>query len=375
VPDQDKEELVKKKAGLGVFGVLALVALLIVVIMPGAGSGASSSNQDSAAADTAGVVGSSAAVTASAQARVLAYWTEERMRNAKPMALKAASGAAPSGQVSSDEGASPRSIKGSGRISKDEPPAVTSFGAEAAGYTYPFPFTRHAVDGSYLRYPYRTVGKIFFTQGTADFVCSGASVVSSPNNAVYTAGHCVSDGAGSFSTNVLFVPARKSGSNPYGTFAGTQLWTTSAWHFSGDLTGDFAAFAVGLNGAGNTLQGRVGTLGFSYDQSRVQHWDAFGYPAASPFTGGTMVTCKASHGADDTGIPGGLADPMGIGCDMTSGASGGPWITMLNRGSLLNSVNSYKYPSTQPGAMYGPYLGLLANQVRCAAATGGSTTC
>ena len=66
---------------------------------------------------------------------------------------------------------------------------------------------------------------------------------------------------------------------------------------------------------------------------------------------------------------------MGIGCDMTSGSSGGPWVTMWRRGSYINSVNSYRYTSTQPLAMYGPYLDILANQVRCAAATGGSTTC
>lgn len=325
-----------------------------------------------------GVVGT--VLTKAERVSAREYWTPERMRNAIPLGLEV-TGEAPDGEVGSDDaGGPPVSIRGdapasSGSFGGDEPAGRTVGDPEPVAYTYPFPFTRHAVDGKYTRYPYRTIGKIFFTQGGSNFVCSGASVVSTPNNAVYTAGHCVSDGAGNFSTNVLFSPARKNSTNRYGTFAGSQLWTTSGWHFSGDLTRDFAAFAVGTNAKGHTLQSRVGTLGFQYDQSRVQHWDTFGYPATGGFSGETQITCKGSHAVDDTGIPGGGPDPIGVGCDMTSGSSGGPWITMLNRGSFLNSVHSYKYPSTQPAASYGPYFDLLANQVRCAAATGGSTTC
>lgn len=350
-----------------------IVLMAVLLAMPG-----TDARQPRAAAD-GGVVGTS--FSRAERQSALDYWTEERMRNATPMPMPKASGA-PSADTTSSDGPSgpPRQIAGAAPAnarswSDDEPPMPAMTSPTPTGYTYPFPFTRHAVDGSYLRYPYRTVGKMFFTQGGSNFVCSGASVVSSPQNAVYTAGHCVSDGAGAFSTNVIFVPARKTGANPYGQFAGAQLWTTSGWHFSGDLTRDFAAFSVGTNASGQTLQARVGTLGFQYDQSRVQHWDAFGYPAAGGFSGEAQITCKASHGADDTGIPGSGPDPMGIGCDMTGGSSGGPWITMFQRGSFLNSVNSYKYPSTQPNAMYGPYFDILANQVRCAAATGGSTSC
>ncbi|MDQ3986115.1 MAG: hypothetical protein M3280_06410 [Actinomycetota bacterium] len=359
--------------------VMSFVLLVGAIVWSSPIKGVAQDTSDGAKrAGSGGVVG--ATLPRPQRVAALEYWTEERMRNAIPMEARV-SGEAPDGDVSSDDaGGPPVSIRGRAPASArsfggDEPEGRTVGDPEPVGYTYPFPFTRHGVDGKYTRYPYRTVGKIFFTQGGSNFVCSGASVVSSPNNAVYTAGHCVSDGAGAFSTNVVFSPARKNSRNRYGLFPGGQLWTTSAWHFNGDLTRDFAAFAVGTNGAGNTLQSRVGTLGFQYNQSRVQHWDTFGYPATGGFTGETQITCKASHAVDDTGIPGGGPDPMGIGCDSTGGASGGPWITMFLRGSFLNSVNSYKYPSTQPGAMYGPYFDILANQVRCAAATGGSTTC
>lgn len=361
-----------------VIGVLVLIGIVGVIVVSAIGAANGPAPREPQSAASAGVVGSPAAATQRAQERVIAYWTPERMRNAKPMALGRPTNApVASGVASSGPSGPAQSVPGSAPVSKSEPPLAQTRvgGTETMGYTYPFPFTRHAVDGSYLRYPYRTIGKMFFTQGGGNFVCSGASVVSSPNNVVYTAGHCVSNGAGGFSTNVLFVPARKVADSPYGIYPGTQLWTTSAWHFSGDLTRDFGAFVVGTNLLGHSLQSRVGSLGFQFDQSRVQHWDAFGYPAAGGFSGEAQITCKASHGADDTAIPGGGPDPMGIGCDMTGGSSGGPWITMFQRGSFLNSVNSYKYPSTQPDAMYGPYFDILANQVRCAAATGGSTTC
>jgi V8-like Glu-specific endopeptidase len=355
--------------------VIPVVLLAAMFLVPGEGGAAPPRKTRPPQYSAADVVGSSRLSAAQKQS-TLDYWTKRRMRNAIPMKAavpgEGASGLLSTAQPSGD-GVTIEGSSGSGQTAG--PPLSAGEAPVPAGYTYPFPFTRHNVDVKYTKSPYKTVGKMFFTQNSTDFVCSGASVVSSPNNSVYTAGHCVSDGSSTFSTNVVFVPARKNGNNPFGQFPGTQLWTTSAWHFSGDLTRDFAAFAVGTNGAGNTLQSRVGTLGFQYDQSRVQHWDAFGYPASGGFSGETMVTCKASHAVDDTAIPGGGPDPMGIGCDMTSGSSGGPWITMLKRGNFLNSVNSYKYPSTEPGAMYGPYFDILANQVRCAAATGGSTTC
>ena len=70
-------------------------------------------------------------------------------------------------------------------------------------------------------------------------------------------------------------------------------------------------------------------------------------------------------------------DPIGVGCDMTGGSSGGPWIIKLRRGNLLNGITTYGY-SAQPGALYGPYFrDNTANRIRCAAATGNAnaTTC
>ena len=97
-----------------------------------------------------------------------------------------------------------------------------------------------------------------------------------------------------------------------------------------------------------------------------------------------MVVCESSHATDDTSVPGIGADPQGVGCDMTGGSSGGPWVmgwknqtgpNPLPGGGFVNGHNDYKY-GTQPLAMYSPYFDSVANQVRCGAATGsGTATC
>jgi V8-like Glu-specific endopeptidase len=225
------------------------------------------------------------------------------------------------------------------------------------------------------------VGKIFFTRGGFDYACSGASVVSSPRHVVFTAGHCLFDPeTQEWSGNVLFVPAKNGKSEPYGRFGAQrvdgieQLWVLTGWADLGELTYDMGAFSVRRNAKGRTLQQSVGALGFAYDQPRSQHWDLFGYPAVDPFGGRRMVVCEASHAVDDLSDDVGTGpDPMGVGCDMTPGSSGGPWIKDLRRGSFLNGVNSYLY-AAEPAAMYSPYFGEAAQVLRCAAATGVPTT-
>ena len=241
-------------------------------------------------------------------------------------------------------------------------------------YEYPYPYTRYAIDPVlYSLAPYRTVGKIFFTQNGIDSTCSGASVAGGPRHIVFTAGHCLNDGAGTFSTKVVFVPAFRNGARPFGTFAARSKWVMGAWGQTGDLTYDYGAFDVGPNAAGRTLGKAVGKLGFMWDAPRDLHWSAFGYPAETPFTGQTMQVCHASRAVDDVGDTGIGPDPLGIGCDQTGGSSGGPWIYGLKRGNYLNSVISYGYDETQPEGTYGPYFDGSTNLLRCAAATGNAT--
>ena len=66
----------------------------------------------------------------------------------------------------------------------------------------------------YTSQPTSTNGKVFFTDDGLNYVCSGTAVLSGNRSTVWTAGHCVHDGASGFHTNWAFVPAYADGSAP-----------------------------------------------------------------------------------------------------------------------------------------------------------------
>ena len=233
-------------------------------------------------------------------------------------------------------------------------------GAKAAAA--PLPWTSQEVTTPYTQRRRRTHGKVFFTLGGNDYVCSGTALLSGNKSVVWTAGHCVNEGPGDFATNWEFVPAYKDGSAPLGVYVAEDLFTSSAWANQGDFSYDFGAAVVAPSG-GTALTDRVGGRGIAFNYSRSQNYVSYGYPAAPPFTGERLWTCNSPLQTSDNS-----ANPptMGIGCDMTGGSSGGGWIV----GGNLYSVNSYGY-ANQPDVMYGPYLGSVAQSVYNAARRAG----
>ena len=243
-----------------------------------------------------------------------------------------------------------------------------AFGPEplaAPAYTYPFPFSRwEHLAGRYSDFPYRTIGKVFFTKyGGGNRVCSASSI---GNYGVITAGHCVSDGLGHYHTNWVFVPAYYNGTAPYGQWTANHLWVRTAWHNGGanDYQEDIGGAVLNKLG-GLKISQRVGWLGFQASQNIVQHWHSIGYPAEYPFTGAKMIICAAGYARTDMVV--GALMTFGIGCDTTGGTSGGPLIkNFANVGgstNYVNGVNSYKYNTTQPKALYSPYFGANATNI------------
>ena len=210
--------------------------------------------------------------------------------------------------------------------------------------------------------PYRKVGKLFFTQLGTNYVCSASSI---GNRAIITAGHCINSGTNNpngWSTNVVFVPAYRvvgsTVSQPYGQwqcqYVTQRVFT--AWSVNGRFNRDVAGCKLFNNASGQTISQVVGSLGHAWNWGDNEHYHATGYPQAAPFTGGRQIICTASFATWDTAY-GGSPLTQGIGCDMTGGSSGGPWLRSWNSGGgYVNGVNSYKYPSSQPGAMYSPYF-------------------
>jgi V8-like Glu-specific endopeptidase len=322
--------------------------------------------QDSGSAAVGGVI------STERQLATKSYWTAARMASAKPVMPQIKKSAAASTRPSNTkvtgspvtvEPAAPRGATASSVATASA--EVTSPAIYGRAYAYPAPFTRYETfpASSYNAFPNRVVGKLFFADGSGNgYVCS-ASVVNSENkDIVWTAGHCISNGSGSFYRNWAFVPARRLGANPYGVWTPREFWTRTEWHVNGNLRQDVGALVMRDNAGGTSIANAIGALGITFNGSRVRHWNAMGYPAASPFAGERQYQNQASYAASDTPTAGPGPDTIGAGNDLTGGSSGGPWIYRYSAfGGYVNGLNSYKYivPS-MPLEMYSPYLGAEA---------------
>jgi hypothetical protein len=226
--------------------------------------------------------------------------------------------------------------------------------------------------------PYRSHGKVFFTLGGTDYVCSGTAIKAPAENVVWTAGHCVygEDGLLStgFASNWEFVPAYRDGDAPFGEWpkepgglAATTQWKQSSdgclpvLSSCGNVAHDFGAANVAELG-GRDLQERVGGRPIQFFGPRDRTYKAIGYPQHPSFHNGErMYACKSPYKGADTGQ--GNPPPMRIRCDMPGGSSGGGWVA----DGKVASVVSYGY-DTEPNNLYGPYQGSSAqslyNQVK-----------
>ena len=258
---------------------------------------------------------------------ISAYWTKERMKNAKPR-----------------ERAKPGGGGG---------------GTTTADWSR---FTVPLVSGAYAG-ENRKNGKVFMTIDGLNYVCSGTAITASSGvNLVWTAGHCTTDGPGHTATNFMFVPGYYAGAEPNGRWAFTSIDSTPGWEAQGAdrFRNDVgAARVVNTTSASATFAATIGTRPIAFGQNPTgKRIVSYGYPAARPFSGAQQYACASPFRRWDTVT---LADPMQISCDMTGGSSGGGWFLDSNANSVadagepLISVNSYGY-SNEKTTMYGPYM-------------------
>jgi V8-like Glu-specific endopeptidase len=310
---------------------LSLSAAALLLFTSGGAATAAPASPDEAKAGVASkaVDGSSAA----------SYWTAERMRAAIP------------GDVLAD--------KALARGNSSRPDAVEKGSstriAGTAGKGKP---SLHADEK-----PVSHIGKVFFTLGSLNYVCSGNSVASKNESTVSTAGHCIHEGPGAegpgrFVTNFAFVPAYLNGAAPYGKWAATSLHVPSQWSSAGDMQYD-TGFAVVAPPNGSTLSDTVGASGVQFNEARGLTYKSFGYPAAKPFNGQSLKSCTGTA-TNDPYNP--RFNTQGIPCDMNGGSSGGPWFIGTSSAGYQNSVNSYGYSGAPSKVMYGPYWGSVIQQ-------------
>ncbi|HEX9793882.1 MAG TPA: hypothetical protein VGC54_07835 [Planctomycetota bacterium] len=88
-------------------------------------------------------------------------------------------------------------------------------------------------------FPWSGHGRMWFTQNGGSFVCSGTLIDA---KSYITAGHCVSDGAGNWSSGISYAPGWQPPGNDdnFGS-ANAVTWVTwSNWHNNADFAGDQA---------------------------------------------------------------------------------------------------------------------------------------
>jgi hypothetical protein len=294
---------------------------------------------------------SAASPTAEAKAkaehqRIVKFWTAERIAAAKPRDIVRT----PDGRYAYG----PMQPK-----AKPQPPADSNVsGASWAG------------GGDVVK---RT-GKVLFTMGDSQYVCSGTVITDSLTNhsVVLSAAHCIYDEAADvFATNWMFVPSFDTSPSfdpalaTYGRWTAQRLAVHSGWAAEEALTTEATKhdFGIAVVGDGTVRSGvsvRLETaVGGTYTVSTSSiptgtRVHAFGYPAAGRYKGKDLVYCAGPTFQDTINANA----TWGIACNMTGGSSGGPWIygttnpAVYTAGTLLTSVNSYGYSGLQ--YMFGP---------------------
>ncbi|MFX4294591.1 trypsin-like serine peptidase [Streptomyces bohaiensis] len=276
-------------------------------------------------------------------------------------------------------------------IEEEESAPETGDPADDRGVTDPFPAPYQA-DRAATPYSQNNpgVGKLFFETPEGTGVCS-AAVVQDPDNPgasnlVATAGHCVHAGVeGGWFRQVMFVPAYNDGGqdfvdqpaeNPFEEVAPFGLWwaadvaTTNYWIENGTMDGgngahqDFAVMRVEQEeGDGSSLEEQTGVAyEIDFDAPAVAGLGTlqnYGYPQSEPFDGEVMHSCTG----DPTRLSLDAAEPVMyvLGCTMTAGSSGGPWLTADGGEPRLVSVNSIG-PVTSTW-LAGPRLDASAEEV------------
>ena len=270
--------------------------------------------------------------------RTIAYWTPQRLANAKPRDFVRT----PSGDF----------------VRAPQPqakPPRPGGGANVTGASW--------TKGGQIQ---TRSGKVVFTMDSGDYICTGTVAADASNNGVsivMSAGHCAYDAAdGGFARNWMFIPnfdgapTYTCANTIYGCWTARALVIDSGFANSGGFNTqatkhDWSFAVVPAGGkSGQLLETQFPGFGHSFSTASNTVY-SFGYPAAGKYHGSDLTYCAGPVFND----PNNGNATLGMACDMTGGSSGGPWLTTFDENTgvgTLNGLNSYGYSGIRN--MYGP---------------------
>lgn len=231
-----------------------------------------------------------------------AYWTPERIANAKPVPV-------------------PKSEAASSRVQPDGPTV------RVPGTT---PRTRDVNS---------TTGRLLFSANGGDWICTATVVASDNASVIATARHCGFNDGG---TNFRYAPDYNAGNAPHGWWD----WKSAGWATGGDgITNDLAFIVL------NTKDGRrvgdvVGTNGIAFNQPVNQYAYIVGIPGATD----QKFRCEGNAYAGPAGQQ--LMDNCN---GMSGGASGGSWNVNWQPDGWAYQVGTFfgSYGAAAAGSYYG----------------------
>ncbi len=264
-----------------------------------------------------------------------------------------------------------RGGRGDGRkhpVALPKPETSNSGGVEAQDFgSNSHPFTTARIDSADTTA--RASGKLFFTIGSATYVCSASLI---KRGLVVTAAHCVASfGKGQYYSNWQFVPGYRNGSAPYGTWNAASAWVLSSYvngsdpcSSAGVVCQDDVAVLV-LQPQSGSYPGThtgwygYGTDGYGFTAGALTQVTQIGYPMC--LDNGSYPERNDSLGFTSTPN----SNDTVIGSLMCGGSSGGPWL--LNYGpaptltgtslgstparNIVIGVTSWGYSSAGPKEM------------------------
>ncbi|MBP2371584.1 trypsin-like serine peptidase [Pseudonocardia parietis] len=163
--------------------------------------------------------------------------------------------------------------------------------------------------------------------------CSASVVASQSRRLLATAAHCVWLDGGWRVDGATFIPGYAAGEEPYGRWAVDTAYVAPAWTEANSPIEDVAAdvdlaFVSVLPRDGVLPEQVLGAQGISFSTPPQVEVAALGYPALGSYDGQSLRGCVGTGAVEaftrpESPQPGEIRS---LDCDMTQGASGGPWL-------------------------------------------------